>query len=443
MLRFHAPLAAQAVLMTLSGPLLGAMVARARDPRLELAAFWLAFTLALFAQSLCLALQQSTVALVRARAPLRAIVVSALGLGALASLAVLAVALTPIGDWVFSHLIPTTARTSALTREVLRVLAPLPLLIAVRSVASGVAVGGERTPLVALTTVTRLLVLVAALAVVSVSGRFTGAVPAAWAVVLGVAAETLFIVLGTLRPWQPSAQAPRGSSERSAYAQVLRATAPLALAALVWTATRPLLHAMLGRLVDPERAQAGFGVVLPWLILAGAPAWALLETHLVLATTPAAERRVRRFAMYVATSVALLIAIVVSPAVRGIWLSPMLSADPLLAQAVLPALPWLALAPLLVAVRALAQASLMREGRTRVLFALAPLRFVLVAAAAFLATSAAPHAPGPSLAVLLVLGGDALDAVTYSLAAHGTRRQHDRPIALEDAATPATLRRAA
>lgn len=444
LLRFHAPLAGQAVLMTLSGPLLCLIVARAADPRLELAAFWLGFTLALFAQSLCLALQQSTVAVVRARGPLRAMVLSALGVGALATLAVLAVALTPIGDLLFMHVVPATSRTSALARDVLRILAPLPLLIALRSVASGVAVGGERTSLVALTTATRLLVLLTALALVMASGQIAGAIPAAWAVVAGVTAETAFIVIGTFRQGRPAWQNGPSEQGNAAYAGLLRVTAPLAVAALVWTATRPLLHALLGRLSDPERAQAGFGVVLPWLILAGAPAWALLETNVVLAKNPAAAARVRGFAVLVAVSTALGIAILVSPLVRGFWMRPMLSADPLLGQAVEPALPWLVLAPLLVAMRALAQGRLIREQQTTVLFALAPLRFAFMACMGTIATQADPHAAGPTLAVMLVLGGDALDAITYTLAARGMgRRTHDRPTSTEILAPADPHRRAA
>jgi Na+-driven multidrug efflux pump len=280
-----------------------------------------------------------------------------------------------------------------------------------------VAVGGQRTSLVALTTVTRLLVLTILLFGVVASGIVAGAIAAAWAMVLGIAAETTFILWSTRREWTPELGRVESSGMRQAYGDVLRVAAPLAIAALGWTATRPLVHAILGRLDDPERAQAGFGVLLPWLLLAGAPVWALLETTLVLARTSDDEARLRRFAMLLATGVAMVIALMVSPPVRDAWITVALGRDPGLLMAIESALPWLVLAPLLVAARAVAQGLLMRERQTTALLYLSPIRFVLVGCVGFLVTVWFPRTDGPAFALLLIMGGDALDALTYSLAA--------------------------
>ena len=422
--RFHAPLVAQAVLLTLSGPLLGAIVARAAEPRLELAAFWLAFGIALFAQSVCLALQQSTVAFVRARAPLQGLTLAGIGIGLAASMLVLMLATTPLGSWIFSHAIPTSPRAAALAREVLRILAPVPLLVALRSIGQGIAVGERRTHWVALTTAARLLILSAVFAGLVGHGAWCGARTAAWAVLLGIGTESMLVLASAivLRRRMDRLNVANATDMGAPGANpVLRLAAPLAVAALGWTATRPLLHAILGRLAEPEPAQAAFGVVLPWLLLAGAPVWALFETTLVLAPSAADTSAMRRFALGCSCALALGITVFAASPVRDAWLGLDRLHDAGLEHAVAAALPWLALSPILVSLRAVAQAVLVREERATWLFVLAPLRFVLVAFAGFALARAFPHLPGPVLAVALVLAGDAWDACTYSWAARRPR----------------------
>ena len=60
-LRFYFPLVLNSQMMTLSGPIINLAVGRASDAKLELAAYWIGFTILLFIESPCLTIQQPIV----------------------------------------------------------------------------------------------------------------------------------------------------------------------------------------------------------------------------------------------------------------------------------------------------------------------------------------------------------------------------------------------
>jgi Na+-driven multidrug efflux pump len=420
--RFLLPLALNGWLVTLAGPVLNAALGRAAEPRLHLAAFWLAFTVLLVIQSACLVLQQVTAASLRRREPLAAVAVGAALLGLGSALLVLAVAVTPLGDVVFRVLIPTPAATATLARAVLAPMAIIPLLIAVRGLAGGVALTGRRTELLAIATIVRVLMLAAAGAVVVGLHVGASAVAVAWALVLGTASETMFLAaaVAIFRDPAPAAVAARRPARPFALAPVFRLALPLAVATLVWTCGRPLVGAILGRLADPELALAGFGVVLPVLLVTCAPLWAFLDVALVLPQVRGDLRTLVRFALLASVAFSLAIAAVTLTPLRGPVLRLAFALPPELERVALPALALLALEPVILSTRAIAQALLIRAGRGGLLLALSPVKLACMLAAGLLVARLDPHVNGAALALALFIGGDAVDAALYTAAVHWT-----------------------
>ncbi len=196
-------------------------------------------------------------------------------------------------------------------------------------------------------------------------------------------------------------------------------SAPLAVAALAWTLTRPLVHAVLGRLADPDPAQAAFGVALPLLLVTCSPLWALQEAALVLPSNRRDWSALTRFARHASLAASAALALLAwTPAgfalVRACFALP-----PGLADALRPALALLVPAPLLLAWRAVSLGALLRTGRTRVLLAAAPLRLVLLSAAGFAIVSRAPAASGAVVGLGLMLLGELADAVLAGTVARG------------------------
>jgi len=416
-LSFYMPLVLNAALLALAGPILNLGVARGHGPTLELAAFWIAFAIVVFAQSACLVFQPLTVTLLDRRAPLATLATAALAVGLAATAIVLAVALTPLGDLVFHGLIPTRVPTARLARTVLVLLSPLPMLVALRGVANGVAVVARRTPLLATATLVRVITLAGVVAVAIGSGRGVGAIGAAWALVIGTAIETLFVVGATRPDWRGRLRDPRPRAGAGRHGVLLGMGAPLLVTTLMWTLTRPVVSAILGRLPDPDLAQAAFGVLLPVVLVTCSPVWSLLEVGLVLPRDRADLGALIRFAAATALVFALAIGVVTLTPLRDPVLRLAFHLPPELERAVAPAFALLPLAPLFLAARALAQAMLMNAGRTGILLALSPVKILLMVATGLAVIAARPGVNGALVAIGLLLGGDLVDAVLYGLAA--------------------------
>lgn len=411
-LRFYRPLVLTSQLVTLSGPLLNIALGRAADPKLDLAAFWIAFTVVSFLEAPCLVVQQTALA-VAPRGSLRRLVAGALGAGAAASLLVLALGRTALGEGVFPGLIPTTARVADLARSVLIALAPLPLLIAIRGLGSAVAVGAHRTDLVGAATAVRLVVIAGGVGA-AVATRHGVGVPAACAtLVVGVALETAFIVIATWPRWRGrlGAQAD-GASD---WSEIARVAGPLAVSTMMWTFLRPAIHSILGRLPDPELAQASFGVIQPIVLVACSPSWALQDVSLVLTRRRADLERVLRFAAGVAALFTAIVGLVVLTPLKVLVLRLGFDLSPELENAVAPALALLAIEPTVLAARAVAQGLLTRARRTGVFLILSPAKIVLTLVVGLAVVTARPNVAGAWLALGLVIGGDLFDALLYGL----------------------------
>lgn len=413
--RFHAPLAFNAMLLALAGPILNVVIGRAADAGTELAAFWIAFTVVLFAQGVCGVMQQVTLALSERRGTPGALAASALVVGLAAAGAVLAVASRPVSDAFFTFVIPCTPAIAARARQALVTLAVIPPLVALRSVAGGLIVASRRTHLVALTTLLRVGVLALGAAMALRLGLGAGARAAAALLTLGVATDTAFMAAAALRQAGSHAFAPLPS--RASLRAIARLAGPLAVATLAWTATRGVIHAVLGHLPGAALAQAAFGVLLPLVMVSCAPLWALLELSLVLPRSRAAFVRVLGYAAAWSVAASAVIALATLTPDGQDWIANAFRLTPELRALLAPVLGFVSLAPALVAARAIAQAVLMRARCAGVLLATGPVRLVLLVAGGLLVAHRVPSVNGAALALALLLAADASDAVILGLRA--------------------------
>jgi Na+-driven multidrug efflux pump len=347
----------------------------------------------------------------------------ALLLGLAATTMILAVAQTSLGGVVFHAMIPTTTRVSELARAVLTQLAPVPILVAVRDVALGLAIRERRTTLVAASTMVRIVVLSGVVAVVVLLGTGSGARAAAWALVSGIAVETWFVLARTHPAWRTRLRRRGRRPSGVSYGGIARIAAPLAVAAMAWTAVRPVVSAILGRLPDSELAQAGFGVVLPILMVSCSPLWGLHHVSLVLPKDRADLGRVIRFAAAVTAVVAAGIGVVTLTPLKLVVLRLGFGLSPEMERVVAPALCWMVLAPFFLTARAVAQGLLIKARRTGIMLVVSPIKLALMVAIGHAVVSRSPAPDGVTLAIALVMGGDLFDAVIFGLLA---RRLVDR-----------------
>lgn len=414
-LDFLTPLVLTSQLMTLAGPIMNVAIGRAPEPKIEIAGYWIGFTIVFFLGSACLVLQQITAALVEDRPTGRRLALAGLLLGGGASLMTLAVAMTPLGDLVFQRLIPTTPAVEKTARAVLTLLSPAPLLVAAREVANGLAIREHRTSLVAAGTLIRVVALAIAVASLVAGRGATGAVSTAWAFLAGLTIEAVFLAIATRSHWRDWFRADPPGEHGVSYGGIARVGGPLVAAAFVWTSTRPAIHAVLGRLPDSDLAQAGFGVVLPLMLASYAPLWALHQASLVLPREQGDLTRILVLAGRLAIGLALVIGLVAVTPLGPLVLRLGFGLSPELERAVTPALPLLALGPFLVSARAIAQGLLMRARRTGAFLILSPLKILLMIAMGILIAARWPNVNGVVLGVSLFLGGDLFDALLYGM----------------------------
>lgn len=402
--RFHAPLVLQALLLALAGPTMQHALARASDPPTQTAGFWLAFSIAGFLQAGVLALQQAALAArQRGVAPGRIAAASAI------VAALTALALAGLGGAAMAHPAALTwcgvgESLGALTGRVLLTLAIVPPLVAFRALAAARLVSAGRSAPLALAAVVRL----AALAVFAspaciVPGREAAGV--ALATVGAVALECVVVMAAATRA--PEARAQDGGE--GVPVSWLAVAWPVVASLLAWTAMRPLVHAVLGRLDHAVEAQAAFGAALPLVMLIGAPLWTLFEVTLALPRgTHETGALLRHGAACAVAGSAFLMLGALTPLGHG--LLGMLGVPRALVAETSAALPVLALLPPVLVVRAIANALLLRAGGADRALAIAPLRLALAGGAGFACAQLFPAANGAVLGASLVVGGDVLDA---------------------------------
>jgi hypothetical protein len=412
--RFYLPLVLTSQMMTLSGPVINLGVGRSEDPTLNFAGYWLGFAVVLFLESPCLVVQQVAAALVGGFQSLRRLFLTSVLAGIVASLAILAVSSTAAGDVLFRTFIPTTDRVAELARRVMAIQAPIPILVCIRGVANGLAIRERRTPLVARATLVRIVILSTIVAAAVWLHNGSGAIAGAWALTTGIACEAATVVAGTFPFVRWRYRRRRTAEGELTYSLIFKVAAPLIVAGVVWTITRPVINAVVGLLPDPELAQAGFGVILPLILVTCSPLWTLQNVSLVLPETRADLRQVIRFSAAAALIFTVgILALALSPVSdlvlrRGFGLSPRLEAD------VRPAVYLIAIEPVLLTARAYSQGLLMKARRTEAFLVFSPIKIGLIAGAGFLAAHRFPEVSGTLLGTALFLGGDLLDAFVYN-----------------------------
>ncbi|MFH1680723.1 MAG: hypothetical protein ABIH26_08770 [Candidatus Eisenbacteria bacterium] len=416
--RFYLPLVLTSQLMTLSGPVINIAVGRSADPKLEFAAYWLGFTVHLFVEAPCLIIQQAAATLLAGHRSMRRLFFGAMLLGLLGAALSFSLAVTPLGDWIFRYVVPTTPRAADLARKVLLVMTPIPVLVSLRGVGNALALRAKETPLIARATATRMAAIACLVGLTVAAGTSSGAVAGAASLVTGLLIETVLVLHGTRK-------IRRRMRERSGdpddvilhYREILRVAAPLMVSSYAWTSVRPLINSILGRLPDPELAQGGFGVVIPLLLVTCSPLWALQNVTLILPENRADLRRVVRFSAWVTVFFAGIIALINWTPLRSALLGGAFSLSPEMQRVVAPAMLLILLEPIFLATRSASQGLLLKARRTGIFAAVSFAKIALMGALGFAFVERFPALNGALLGTALFISGELFDGVFYSLRA--------------------------
>lgn len=407
MLALWLPLAASIVMMVLEPSIINIGLGRTSDPELALAAYGVAFSLALLVEAPIIMLLDASVARSTDLEAFRLLRRFTLGLGLFVTAVGLAVSLTPLYGLVVVDLMNIPPDVAARARPTMQILSFWPLPIAWRRAHQGVLIRTGRTGIITVATGVRLVSLAGALLVGLVLVPERGSVVAGLAMDFSVVVESALITLAT-RPvlradfFQPGAT---GEGRSSLTRQGLwRFYRPLAVTSILRQTTRPVLNAGIAAAGMARASLAAWPVAWGFTILIAGPAWSLQQLATALAADQAAYRRVGAFAMSLSAIFSLLLGLVAFTPLYGLVMGGVYNLSPELQALARPAVQLMVVYPLLMGAQSLLRGALIREGCTGEVRA-AMTANVLVLAAAVIVGALLTSFTGVVVASIAVLAG--------------------------------------
>jgi progressive ankylosis protein len=359
---FWSPLAAQWLMMAAEGPFLAAVIARMGDATYNLAAYGVAFAIAILVEAPVIMLMSAATALVEDAGSYRLLRAFTAALNLVSTLLLLGILVPPVFRWLMASALGLPDEVSRLVHGALWLLLPWPAAIGYRRFLHGVLIRSGRTRLVAYGTVLRLAAMSATALLLH---RFAG-LPGAWvgaaALSSGVIAEAVaarFMAAGAVRRLLEG-----GARVELGYREIGRFYFPLALTSLIGLTVHPLLTFLMGRAPYPVESLAVFPVIHGLSFLFRAPGFAYQEVVIALAGRRLENVPVlARFGGVLGATAAAGLAVVAFTPLADVWFAGVSGLTPELAA--FSVAPTRVLAPLpLVAALIAFQHALLVHGRT-------------------------------------------------------------------------------
>ena len=254
---FWLPLAGTWLMMAVEGPYLAAIIARLEQPIENLAAFGVAFALAIIIEAPVIMLMAASTALVTDAASYAALRRFTYTLGAALTLVQIVVVLPPVFDWIATSLVGLPPDVARLTHHGLAIMLPWPIAIGYRRFRQGLLIRHRLTRRVAYGTALRLSSMTAAalgaVQVPGLQGVHVGTIALATGVVVEAVASRVMTrhVVASLQatPGGPSAGAPAARAAVAALTMpaIFHFYLPLAMTSVLAMAVQPAVTFFVGQ----------------------------------------------------------------------------------------------------------------------------------------------------------------------------------------------------
>ena len=358
------PLAATSTMMSASIPIINAGLARLTEPKLNLAAFGLAFTLGIFLESPVFAIQQAVVAWYGGRGRFRHLLWFSLGVGAVVTVYEALVAFSPAAPYILQRLMGADAVLTARAVPALRVAVVFPLLIAVRSMLQAVLISRRITAPIGWGTLMRLAVLAVSVALWAPRLPLGGPAAAMICLLGAVMVEMIYVAVSILRsPEGEEHPSPALEAGRTLWGRV-RFILPLMGMMALGTLTNPLINTFLTRTRDPQTALAAYAVIASLVWFLASPFLRYSSIAITLGTTDENRRLLGTFLWKTVGLLTVVLVFVHFTPTWKVFLTHAMGLSPELTAKVRGPLMILTLQPLVAALVAYNQGLLTRSDRT-------------------------------------------------------------------------------
>ena len=367
MLALWLPLAARIAMMVLEPSVINIGLGRTTEAELALAAYGVAFSLALLVEAPILMLLDASVARATDRVAFALIRRFALVLGLVVTAIGLLVSLTPLYVLIVERLMNIPPNVAAEARPTLQILAFWSLPIAWRRANQGVLIRVQKTASISIATAIRLVTLAGAMFLGMALLPEQGAVVAGLAMVLSVTVEAVLItvaVQSVLGAGDLPADAAEAGTSVLTLPALWRFYRPLGMTTILRQTTRPVLNAGIAAASMPVASLAAWPVVWGFTMLITGPAWSLQQLTTALATDKMAYRRVRGFSLALSAILSLIVGLVAFTPLYGVVMGGIYNLSPELQALARPAMQLLAIYPLIMGGQSLLRGALIRVGCT-------------------------------------------------------------------------------
>lgn len=333
--RFWSPLAATWVMMAVEGPFVAAAIARLPDAKINLAAFGVAFAIAIVIEAPVMMIMSTATALVRGRDSYRRLRLFSHALNGISTLMLGALLVPSVFYPLAFSVLGLPAEVASLTYVSLWIYIPWAAAIGYRRFIHGVMIRSGKTRQVAAGTIFRLLAMASAALVLGIFSGLPGAWVGAASLTTGVCAEAVAarcLASATIRRTLASPGPESTGAPPLGFAAILRFYYPLALTSLIGLAAQPMLTFFMGRARAPLESLAVFPVVHALSFLFRTVGISYQEAVIALVGD---DRRnqdmVARFAVILAASSAAGLALVAFTPLFGVWFETVSGLSPELA----------------------------------------------------------------------------------------------------------------
>ncbi len=244
---FWLPLAATWIMMSVEGPFLAALIARSSEPKFNLAAYGVAYSLALIIEAPIIMIMSASIALVKNRQSFYKLRNFTYAANGLITLIMLVLVTPPVFYFITEDLIGLPGEVSGLTHIATIILIPWPGAIGYRRFYQGILINNNLTRRVAYGTIVRLLSMSLCAIILYISdfveGVIVGAASLSFAVIMEAIAVR-FMVSRTVKKIKADNFSPE---HILTYREINKFYYPLALTSLIGLGVQPLVTFFVGQ----------------------------------------------------------------------------------------------------------------------------------------------------------------------------------------------------
>ena len=230
---FWVPLAATWLMMAAEGPIISAIIARLAEPKINLAAYWVAYAFALIIEAPVIMMLSASTALVRSNQSFKKLRTFTYVLSAGITLFQLIILIPDVYDFITLDIMNLPKEVADLTYYAMIILVPWPGAIGYRRFYQGILIRNNSTRRVAYGTLIRLFSMITTAVILfrlDVNGALVGAAALSVAVTVEAIASRI-MVHSTLK--KISVIAPKPDDETLTHTAIFKFYYPLALTSLV------------------------------------------------------------------------------------------------------------------------------------------------------------------------------------------------------------------